>query len=218
MLKRIFDAFNTNTWWIAYQFHFLSTPLFFSAINLAVKAQQRIAKALKLELMRDTMLPSMKNLLKNRLKIISPNSPYNLLQFLNGKIEKRKYILFIHNLLSITIRIPKSTHYKSWHDIARLCNEFRVSHKRRGDSTRFEWETGDPTRSDRVVILCDPSQKTPHPSTLRIAHDSRSTLARTLLLLFFFLSTSSRESPFYLFAHTRPPSGNRIFGFYDRTI
>lgn len=85
----------------------------------------------------------------------------------------------------------------------RLCNEFRVSHKRRGDSTRFEWETGDPTRSDRVVILCDPSQKTPHPSTLRIAHDSRSTLARTLLLLFFFLSTSSRESPFYLFAHTR---------------
>lgn len=85
----------------------------------------------------------------------------------------------------------------------RLCNEFRVSHKRRGDSTRFEWETGNPTRSDRVVILCDPSQKTPHPSTLRIAHDSRSTLARTLLLLFFFLSTSSRESPFYLFAHTR---------------
>lgn len=85
----------------------------------------------------------------------------------------------------------------------RLCNEFRVSHKRRGDSTRFEWETGDPTRSDREVILCDPSQKTPHPSTLRIAHDSRSTLARTLLLLFFFLSTSSRESPFYLFAHTR---------------
>lgn len=54
-----------------------------------------------------------------------------------------------------------------------------------------------------MVILCDPSQKTPHPSTLRIAHDSRSTLARTLLLLFFFLSTSSRESPFYLFAHTR---------------
>lgn len=65
LLKRIFDAFNTNIWWIAYQFHFLSTPLLFSAINLAVKAQQRIAKALKLELMRDTMLPSMKNLLKN---------------------------------------------------------------------------------------------------------------------------------------------------------
>lgn len=65
LLKRIFDAFNTNTWWIAYQFHFLSTPLLFSAINLAVKAQQRIAKALKLELMRDTMLPSMKNLLRN---------------------------------------------------------------------------------------------------------------------------------------------------------
>lgn len=65
IVKRIFDAFNTNTWWIAYQFHFLSTPLFFSAINLAVKAQQRIAKALKLELMRDTMLPSIKNLLKN---------------------------------------------------------------------------------------------------------------------------------------------------------
>lgn len=72
---------------------------------------------------------------KHRLKIISPNSPYNLLQFLNGKIEKRKYILFIYNLLSITIRIPKSTHYKSWHDIAFDCAtsfEFRT----RGEETR----------------------------------------------------------------------------------
>lgn len=68
-----------------------------------------------------------------------------------------------------------------------------------------------------MVILCDPSQKTPHPSTLRIAHDSRSQGRRSLPLFFFSFFPRARESPFHIFSHRDTPkwksSGPRIFAF-----
>ena len=59
--------------------------------------------------------------------------------------------------------------------------------------SRFEeqWETGDLTRSTRMVLLCDPSQKPPAtPFTNHETHEShRSALARTTsTTTFFFFS------------------------------